>query len=250
MMKKDSKEALQEIKKGILSGTARPYQRPQFEERNLYTMLMTLSSIDLFDWYHYAFSREPLNGKFTEEQRKDFAKQAIACGKEYYERICKQYHSDEPTILAEKMNMQVTYPSLPKHANRVLFAEYREPNHIHIYMDAVEKAEELLNEPSATDLIIKKSDIKKLLLAHELFHHIEELHKEEIYSRTEKIRLWSLGPLHNDSTIRTLSEMAAMSFAKELAKVSYAPYLMDILLVYGYSNMEASGLYEEMMTYF
>ena len=38
-----------------------------------------------------------------------------------------------------------------------------------------------------------------------------------------------------------------MGFAKELMKLPYSPYLMDVFLVYGYSPQEASGLYEEMM---
>lgn len=40
-----------------------------------------------------------------------------------------------------------------------------------------------------------------------------------------------------------------MSFAYHLTGISYMPYLLDVLLVYGYSSSEASGLYEEMMRY-
>lgn len=73
--------------------------------------------------------------------------------------------------------------------------------------------------------------------------------KKEIFTQTETIRLWSVGPFHNDSTIIALSEIAAMAFAKEMTQISYAPYLMDVLLVYGYSPKEASGLYEEILSY-
>lgn len=31
------------------------------------------------EWAKYAFSREPLNGKFNDEQRLDLTRQAIAC---------------------------------------------------------------------------------------------------------------------------------------------------------------------------
>ena len=78
---------------------------------------------------------------------------------------------------------------------------------------------------------------------------MEETYQREIYTQTEKIRLWSLGPLHNDSRIIALSEIAAMAFARELTGLPYAPYVMDVFLVYGYSPEEASGLYEEMMMY-
>ena len=54
-------------------------------------------------------------------------------------------------------------------------------------------------------------------------HNVEEKYKHEIYTKTEKIRLWSLGPVHNDSTIIALSEIAAMAFAKEITGIPYAP---------------------------
>lgn len=54
-------------------------------------------------------------------------------------------------------------------------------------------------------------------------------------------------PIHNDSAVIALSEIAAMAFAGELTGLPYSPYVMDVFLVYGYSPEEASGLYEEMM---
>lgn len=40
-----------------------------------------------------------------------------------------------------------------------------------------------------------------------------------------------------------------MAFAREITGIPYAPYVMDVFLVYGYSPEEASGLYEEMMEF-
>lgn len=248
MNKKDIDELVKPIKEGFLSGNANPYKRPQFELCEPESMLARLAEIDMTDWYGYAFSREPLNGKFTEEQRRGWMVKSVACGQEYCHIICEKYGTSDPELLAESMGMEVSYPTLPEKTDRVLFAEYRMPNRISIYMDAVKKAEHLLVQPEIADIVTDKLDVKKLLLAHELFHHVEEEYKNEIFTQTEKIRLWSLGPVHNDSTIIALSEIAAMSFAKELTKIPYAPYLLDVLLVYGYSPMEASGLYEEMIS--
>ena len=249
MSAKNIKELLQPLKEGLLEGKIREYKRPEFEVRPLHTMLKELAKIELVDWYKYAFSREPLNGKFTDEQRREWAKKAIQCGEEYYEIICEKYASDDPVVLAKKMNMRVTYPVVPEKADRVLFAEYRMPDKICIYTDAVNKANRFLQEPEVSSVMTRKLDVKRLLLAHELFHYVEESYKSEIYTKNEKIRLWSIGPIHNDSMIIALSEIAAMAFAKKMAKIPYAPYLMDVLLVYGYSSMEASGLYEEMISY-
>ena len=59
------------------------------------------------------------------------------------------------------------------------------------------------------------------MLAHELFHFVEEKYKDEIFTKQEKIRLWSLGPLHNDSTVIVLSEIAAMAFAQAITGIPY-----------------------------
>ena len=127
--------------------------------------------------------------------------------------------------------MKVSYPTYPEKADRVLFAEFREPDTIHIYMDAVKKAGKFLAKPEISEILTDKLDIANLLLAHELFHYVEEKHKKEIFTRTEKVRLWSLGPIHNDSAVIALSEIAAMAFAGELTGLPYSPYVMDVFLV-------------------
>lgn len=173
----------------------------------------------------------------------------LECGREYACKIREKYGSGDPKVLAKAMGMDVSYPDFPEKTDRVLFAEYREPNTIRIYMDAVKKAKRFLAKPEILEVLTDRLNVSDLLLAHELFHHVEEVYRKEIYTQTEKIRLWSLGPLHNDSKIIALSEIAAMGFARELTGLPYAPYVMDLFLVYGYSPEEASGLYEEMMMY-
>lgn len=249
MKKGEIRELLKPIKDGFLTGKSNAYKRPEYKLRDLGTMLEDLSRIEMLDWYKYAFSREPLNGKFTDEQRRTWMEQSIECGQEYCRLICKKYSSNDPVSLAKSMGLKVSYPALPEGGDRILFAEYRMPNQISIFMDAVRKANRLLENPEVSEVMTGKLNISKLLLAHELFHCVEDQYKKEIFTQNEKIRLWSIGPFHNDSLIIALSEIAAMAFAKEMTRIPYAPYLMDVLLVYGYSPMEASGLYEEMMGY-
>ena len=90
-------------------------------------------------------------------------------------------------------------------------------------------------------------NIEELLLAHEIFHFIEE-NDDDIFTRTEKIRLWKIGPIKNDSNIVCLGEIAGMAFAKELLKISYSPYILDVFLVYLYNIQASYGLYKEIMS--
>ena len=224
------------------------YDKPHYEIRPLDYMLERLVKIPALEWRHYAFSREPLNGKFTPSQRLEWTRKSLECGKIYAKKMRDDVGTDEPEIIAKKLGLEVFYPQYPEKTDRVLFADFVKPNKINIFMDAVSRAEKLLQKKSVKNILTEKMKPKKIILSHEIFHHLEEKYKAEIFTRTEKVRLWSLGPLHNDSEIYALGEIAAMSFAQELNQLPYSAYVMDVFLVYDYSAEEASGLYEEMMT--
>lgn len=223
------------------------YQRPDFELRPLEMMLEDLTAIPPEEWYGYAFSNEPLNGKFNDAQRKEFTVRSIACGREYAQKTIKKYGTDEPERLARAMNLLVDYPSYPEKTDRVLFAEFRAPNSICIYTDALQRARVQLRNPDVQKTLTEQLNISGLLLSHELFHFVEEECKAEIFTRTQLIELWHLGSYHHRSHVIAFSEIAAMAFAAEITKLPYSPYVMDVFLVYGYSPPEACGLYESMM---
>ncbi|MDD4849828.1 MAG: hypothetical protein PHO10_03910 [Gemmiger sp.] len=250
MTKDRFKELMKPITEGLF-GKQRPYhmqEEPHYAIRPVGMLVEDLCRIDEADWGKYAFSREPLNGKFNDEQRRALTEQAIACGKEYAEKYAAQYGMRDPELLARKLGLTVDYPLMPQNTDRVLFAEFREPNTVHIYMDGVRKAEVLLAEPGVRHALTGELQISKLLLAHELFHFVEEQNKKTIWTKTYKIELWAPKPLHNRSTVGVLGEIAAMAFAKALTHLPYSPYVMDAFLVYGYAPEAASALYEEMMT--
>lgn len=147
-----TKERFQELLKPIADGLfgkqrTRYGEMPHYTVRPVGMIVEDLCRIPEDEWAKYAFSREPLNGKFNDEQRLDLTRQAIACGREYAEKLAKQYGMRDPEKLAKQLGLNVDYPDMPQNAERVLFAEFREPNNIHIYMDGVRKGRALLSEP-------------------------------------------------------------------------------------------------------
>ncbi len=246
MTKERLKELLTPIADGLFGRQRTRYGEPPKEiVRPIGMMVEDLCRIPEEEWGSYAFSREPLNGKFSEEERRELTGKAIACGQEYAGKLIAEYGSRDPKVLAQKLGAEVDYPEMPQNASRVLFAEFREPKTVHIYRDGVRKGESLFGEPGVREAL-GELDIERLLLGHELFHFVEERARKEIWTRTFKIDLWP-GPLHNRSGVMVLGEIAAMAFTKTLNELPYSPYVMDMYLVYGYSPEAASGLYEEMM---
>lgn len=247
-----TKERFQELAKPLLDrlfGDQKPYhmQQPHYTVRPVGMIVEDLCKISDEDWYSYAFSRENLNGKFDDTARRSLTQQAIDCGREYANRLIEEYGVRDPAALAEEMGAVVDYPMMPQSTDRVLFAEFREPNKIHVYMDGVDKGRTLLDEPGVSQALTDQLDISKLLVGHELFHMVEEKYKKEIWTRTYRIDLWHIGPIVNRSPLHILGEIAAMAFTQELNRLPYSPYVMDAYLVYGYSPEAASALYEEMM---
>ena len=100
---------------------------------------------------------------------------------------------------------------IPNGGGHVIFAQYEESGRITIFMDCIKKAEELIAGEQMEDLF-KGADLFSVLLAHELFHAVEQEKRKTIFTQTEKIELWKR-PFSNKSRLIALSEMAAMAFA-------------------------------------
>ena len=233
-----------------LFGKQSPYmlQRNPVDIRPVSTIVANLCKLQDIAWTKYAFSREALNGKFDDEQRLELTQKAIDCGTEAAEVCIAKYGTNNPVAIAKAMGLKVSYPTQPQNAGRVLFAEFCPPQEVNIFMDAINRANKLLEEPDVQETL-GEIQISNILLGHELFHMVEQEQSEEIWTKTFKIHLWSLGPIRNHSRVSVLSEIAAMSFSKRLNALPYSPYVMDAFLVYGYSAEIASRLYEEMMHY-
>lgn len=208
-------------------------------------MMEELIKLDAMEWGGYAFYHEPLERKFTEEQKKVYIRKANACGEQEAEELLKEYPDTGIKALAEDMGFTVKMPKTPAGGGHVIFAQYVEPKEITVFTDCVEKAEKLIKKEHLSSLL-EGIELTEVLLAHELFHGIEYRKRKEIFTQTEKIQLWKR-PFSNRSRILCLSEMAAMAFAKKMTGIHCSPYILDVLLMYAYNEEAAEALYEEIL---
>ena len=58
-------------------------------ERSLYSMMEHLLSLDDSVWHLYAWSRDPLEGKFTREQKLAYGSRAAECGRNEAELLLR-----------------------------------------------------------------------------------------------------------------------------------------------------------------
>ncbi len=202
-----------------------------------------LISIKDEEWGEYAFSRDPLKGKVKSELRKEMINKAIECGKREALKLKDKYKDISIVKIIDKMGLEVIEKNSNKTDSYIMFACYNSPNKITIFNENKILVEKFINENELKDKL-DNIDIASVLLAHELFHHIEENYSN-IYTKSTKIVLWRIGPYKYKSGLVSIGEIAAMSFAKELLSLHYNPYLFDVLMLYPHNEKKANELYRE-----
>lgn len=200
------------------------------------------------DWCVYAFSRERLKDLLTPEERQTMGLGAMECGREYAHRLQETWGSDV-NAAAEGCGLDVSYVHNPERFRRgeaARFAAFEAPNKVTIYADCVERAETVCREEGLYEILGDVS-FHDILLAHELFHYLEEQDKDTVYTLQTKVKVTKNPIIHKYSTVFVLSEIAGMAFASELLGIPYCMYAMDCLFSYLYSPQAASDLFRMTM---
>lgn len=217
----------------------------KYTEYPLNEMLDILVTLSEQQWGGYAFYHEPLERRFTEEQKKEYVKKACYCGREEADKIKAKHRGCSVREIITSLGVKIDMPDTPSGGGHVVFAQYIEPDEIVIFDDCIKKVEVLIKEKELNNLLAE-GRVEELLMAHELFHVLEYREKNSIYTQTEKIELWRR-PFSNKSRILALSEMAAMAFAGRLMELEFSPYILDVILMYCYNKEVACALYEEIL---
>lgn len=194
----------------------------------------------------YAFEREPLKRKINSMQRKEMIQKAIMCGREEAKEFRHRFGVETPKSLYEKLGLHIFYSPEESTKYQIVFAQFIEPNQVVVFREVLHKIEELLERESLT--IRGHYTAEEIMLAHELFHFVESLKEQTIYTRTERIELWRR-PFSNKSPIAVLSEIGGMAFAKELLGLDFCPFMLDILLLYAFDTKAAEELHKKMICY-
>lgn len=218
------------------------------EQLELIEMIQNLIEIDDESFGIYAFTRDILNRRIPMDKKIEMIKKAMDCGKFYARQIINECESTNAATIAKYLKLEVTWQDVSITGNRILFANYTPPDNIEIMSEPVDKAIQLiLKKESILIELFNKNSIMDTIMGHEIFHYLEDKFEQEIYTRTEKILLWNFLGIKNYSTIRALSEIAAMAFTKELNGLSFSPFILDVLLYYGYDSINARKIYHDIL---
>ena len=172
-------------------------------------------------------ARDKVFQKLPEEEKLKLVKEVLLIGDEAASWVVAEYGTNDPRKIAVKMGVKV-FGEEKASLNR---SEYRrEKKEIVVSRKFHEK---LLREVESVEL---SEHLLKLMVAHELFHHLEAERIGEVYKRY-KFKAWQLGPFTRENFIRGLSDVAAQAFTQTLLGLEISPNVFDYLTYILYTQV-------------
>jgi len=175
---------------------------------------------------YLVLARDKVFQQLAEDEKVRLIKEVQAIGDEAAGWVAQEYASDDPRKIAVKMGLRVFGEDRDAGGT----SEYRrEKKEIVISRKFHEK---LLREVQSTEL---SERLLKLVVAQQLFHHIEAERIVEVYKRF-KFKAFQLGPFIREKVIKGLSDVAAQAFTQTLLKLDVSPQVFDYLVMTSYSG--------------
>ncbi len=215
-------------------------------------IVLNLSKIDDITWGKYNLEIDLLHNKIKKDEQDSLVIGAINCGKELAKKLKNEYGTNDLKEIASLNKLQIlNRQGYNDPAGRLIFALFTPPRKIQIMEEPLNNCRRHTKEfRNINNAIFIKDNLAQLITAHELFHFFEEENKKTIYTRTTKIVLWKFLGIRYKSTIRNLSEIAAMAFAREITDFPYSPFLVDFVLLWDYSRRNTLKNYNEIVEYY
>lgn len=186
-------------------------------------------------WGDYALRCDPLYPIMRTEKRAEAVTYAQNAGKKTARRLASEESCTELEPLIESCGVQIVGAAQNDGCGLYFLAQFQEPDRIVLY-------EENIASLSGYEKLLpaEKPFMRRLVLAHELYH-VLELKRTELTAAELRVPVFKFGSYIRRKTVRAVSEIAAMSFAKELTGVPIHPQLLDILLLYARNDPNAES---------
>jgi hypothetical protein len=169
---------------------------------------------------HLMLASDQTFTRLPEEEKHSLLKTVRQIGTDAADWVRGEYGTDDPRKIAVKMGLKV----FGEEDKKLKRSEYRrEKKEIVISRKFHEK---LLREIESSEL---SDRLLKLVVAHELFHHLEAERVGEVAKRF-KFKVWQLGPLQIERRIKGLSDVAAQAFTERLLGLDISPQVFDYLV--------------------
>lgn len=177
-------------------------------------------------------ARDKTFQKVPAEKKLEIIQSALEVGDEVAAWVATEYDTSDPRKIAEKLGLKVFGADKGMQAGKVKRSEYRhEKGEIVIFRDSLEH---LMSEVGSKEL---SERLLRLMVAHELFHHLEKTKVGEV-AKKFKVLAWKVGPFERKKTITKLSDVAAHAFTQSLLSLDFSPLVFDYLTYILYTDLK------------
>ena len=221
-------------------------QSDNISVKPLEEMFENLATIDEEAWGLYEFSKEMLRDKIDDKEKVEMVEKSIECGEIWARNMVEKFNleagaSKIATQLADLLEIKISEREGRPTKFRMVFAQFVAQREIEIIEEPISNYKKLTLESTKLPHWEK---VREVLIAHEIFHFLEEQNQEEMYPYQKTIKLWKLFNYEHRSTVGATSEIAAMAFAKELCSSDFVPQTLDILLSYPMEVSFSRSIYD------
>ena len=169
------------------------------------------------DFMNLCINRDRKFLKLDDKQREKLIERIISFSEKAAMDLKEEYKTDDPREIVRKMGIVVRGENGGIKEEFVIKSEYRSKDkEIIIYRDSLNMMLRKTLEGT-----VSVDNPMKILIAHELFHYLEE---EKLGLIPEKFAItrFKIGPFEYKTKIKSLSEVGAHAFAQALLDVSYS----------------------------
>jgi hypothetical protein len=195
----------------------------------------------------FTLQSDPQVSRLSLEEQRDFVRMAHEAGEHAAHDLLTQYHIRDPSQLAAKLGVHVaTCEDDARYGSILQYADYRShPPEIRVYQRAVDRLNRLLADESVGEKL-GIQDATPVYVAHELFHHLDNLPGRQPVKRQRQVVVLKFGPMRLRSGLITAPEIAAGGFAQSLLSLRFHPKLLDLLAIYSESAAHAMAWVERL----
>ena len=153
--------------------------------------------------------------KISPDERLNLIAECLKIGEEVADWIVAEFGETDPRKIAEKLGAKIFGVESGERKK----SEYRKKEkEIIIFRDTLKRLTSEITVPDLSERILR------FLVAHELFHHIENVKIGPVYKRFK-----FPGKFGFSFYIKGLSEVAAQAFTQKLLSIEFSPQVFDYL---------------------
>lgn len=194
-------------------------------------LLNELLSIPDYQFGKYLLKEDYLYDQIQEKE--EIIEESIKTGIEISEKIKADSNMNFDKLL-NKLDCKISYEETKNEFNFFELAAFEEPNTIIFYRENLERIDREIERENMDTL--KKLDAKKVILAHEIYHKLEEIY--HLYTDNVFISYTKLGFIKKKVKLSSPSEIGAMAFAKNILNLKVNPLIINYLLAKSYNKEE------------